>query len=322
MCHFSQTECHQEAIIRAGFKITRTVQKIQELALTLLDKETNEIKKAPGDYQRRQEGITGIPITTAEVTSVLPVCHAKIHTFDWIVNRLIVKANSHQKWHSISMPVRYTEKEKIAEKSARESLKQNLKNLLGINIGDPSEMITGNRFKAFCSDNARETLASLLVDLSVKEPFKEIHLGLCAIILVLNSQHRTINLVQYHRLCSLVYLKIVETFPWAVISPSLHRVLAHSWERIELNELKGLGSESEEGSEAQNKFIRYMRIHGARKTSTEDNFCDTWSRLWRRSSPLVINLDREKKKRIAKVIVRNEIDDLVESLFAKEEMSV
>jgi hypothetical protein len=120
----------------------------------------------------------------------------------------------------------------------------------------------------------------------------------------------------------LVYLKIVETFPWAVISPSLHRVLAHSWERIELNELKGLGSESEEGSEAQNKFIRYMRIHGARKTSTEDNFCDTWSRLWRRSSPLVNNLDREKKKRIAKVIVRNEIDDLVESLFAEEEMSV
>ncbi len=211
------------------------------------------------------------------------------------MNCLIVKANSHKKWHSPSTPVRYTEEEKSAERNASETLKHNLKHLLGINIGNPSEMITGNRFKACCSDNARDILASLIIDSQLQQPFKEIHLGLCAIIRVLNSQHRAINLNHYHQLCSSVDLKIVETFPWAVLSPSLHRVLAHSWERVEMNELKGLGSESEEGSEAQNKFIWYMRIHGARKTSTEDNFHDTWSRLWRRSSPLVINLDREKK---------------------------
>ena len=82
--------------------------------------------------------------------------------------------------------------------------------------------------------------------------------------------------------------------------------------------MKGLGSESEEGSEAQNKFIRYFRVHGARKTSTEDNFRDTWNHLWRRSSPMVIEMDREKRKRAAKVLVCNEIDSLVDSLFSEE----
>ncbi len=320
MCHFSQSECHNETIIASGFTITRTVKNIQELALTLQDPKTEEIKKIPGDYQRRQ-GITGVPITKAELTSVIPVCHAKIHVFDWIVNRLIVKANSHKKWHSSNAPVRYTEEEKSSEKEARESLKVSLKQTLGINIGDPSDMTTGNRFKTFCSDNARNILASLLSDPSLQEPFKEIHLGLCAVIQVLNSQQRTINLSKYHSLCSSVNLKIVETFPWAIISPSIHRVLAHSWEKIELNDLKGLGSESEEGSESQNKFIRYMRVHGARKTSTQDNFHDTWSRLWRRSSPLVISLDREKQKRMAKIAVPCEIDALVETLFAEDELS-
>ncbi len=314
MCHHSQSQCHDETLITAGFKITRSVESIRDLALSLYDPESEEIKRAPNDYEQRQ-GITGLPITTADVTTVLPVCHAKIHAFDWIVNRLMVKANSHQKWHSAATPVRYTAEEKAAEKVARENLQQEIRNCLGLIIGDPSEMITGNRFKTFCSDSARDKLANLLNDSSLRDAFKEIHIGLCAIIRVLNSQHRIINVPEYQNLCTSVYLKICKSFPWAIVSPSLHRVLAHSWERIELNDAKGLGSESEEGSEAQNKYIRFLRVHGSRKTSTEDNFKDTWNHLWRRSSPMVIELNREKKRRAAKVVVHNEIDSLVESLF-------
>ena len=131
----------------------------------------------------------------------------------------------------------------------------------------------------------------------------------------MNSQHLTINLSLYKDLCTSVHLKICETFPWAVISPSIHRVLAHSWEKIELNGLKGLGSESEEALEAQNKFVRYLRAHGARKTCTEENFQDTWNHLWRRSSPLITELDREKRRRRSKILVQNQIDTLVEILF-------
>jgi hypothetical protein len=314
MCHHSQSQCHDPTFISSGFKITRTIESIHQLALSLQDSESEQIKKLPGDYQERQ-GVTGIPLTSANLASVIPVCHAKIHTFDWVVNRLMVKMNSHQKWHSVTNPVRYTVEEKSEEKNARESLKESIKSSLGINIGDAKDMVTGNKFKAFSSDESREVLTNLIKEESAKESFREIHLGLCAIIRVLNSQHRSINLSLYKDLCTSVNLKICESFPWAIVSPSIHRVLAHSWEKIEINDLKGLGSESEEASEAQNKFIRYLRNHGARKSSTEFNFQDTWTHLWRRSSPLVIELDREKRKRGTKLIVQNEIDTLVETLF-------
>jgi hypothetical protein len=48
MCHYSQEQCHSPTFIASGFKITRSVESIQDLALSLLDPETNEIQKKPG----------------------------------------------------------------------------------------------------------------------------------------------------------------------------------------------------------------------------------------------------------------------------------
>ena len=62
-----------------------------------------------------------------------------------------------------------------------------------------------------------------------------------------------------------MYLNIVETFPWAVISPSVHRILAHSWEKIEINDSFGFGGESEEG--------RLVRVAG-KKGRYERNAAD------------------------------------------------
>ena len=100
-----------------------------------------------------------------------------------------------------------------------------------------------------------------------------------------------------------VNLKIVERFPWAIISPSVHRILAHSWELIQLNDCFGLGDESEEGLEALNKFIRYLREHGARKISTEANFRDTFNHLWDRLRPVIVEMERNIKRRKAKIII-------------------
>jgi hypothetical protein len=182
-----------------------------------------------------------------------------------------------------------------------------VKSALGFDIGT-----------AFCSDQARELLANMIADPSIQNDFKQIHLQLCAVVRVLGSQRRKINIAQYNDLCSTVTLKICDTFPWAAISPSLHRVLAHSAELFELNNDCGLGSGSEEGLESQNKYVRHLRLHGARSTSIEDNFEDTFKHLWKRSSPLIAALDRERKQHVSKIIVQTEIDSLVESLFCEE----
>jgi hypothetical protein len=186
------------------------------------------------------------------------------------------------------------------------------------NIGDPSDMVTGAAFKKFCSDHGRDVIVSLIYDREVQEAFREIHLGLCSVVLVLNSQKREVDVLKLKDLSTSVYLKIVETFPCCVISQSVHRILGHGWERVQMNHNMGLGDISEEGLEALNKFIRYFRERGARTTSTADNFLDTFNHLWQRSSPILHDLFREKKRRAPKMVVLRQIDTLVETIFTQE----
>jgi hypothetical protein len=71
----------------------------------------------------------------------------------------------------------------------------------------------------------------------------------------------------------------------------------HSWDCFSDNDGYGLGSLSEEGAEMQNKFVRYLCKHGARKSSMVDNFLDVYT-----------------------VIVQGEIDTLVETFFLEQSM--
>ena len=116
-----------------------------------------------------------------------------------------------------------------------------------------------------------------------------------------------------------VYVKLMQCFPWCAVSPSVHRILAHSWEVIELNDSHGLGNLSEEGLEALNKYIRSIRQSGARKDSTLNNFTDTFNHLWDRSRPTIVQLAREIRRRTPKLLIMTEIESLVESLFLEEE---
>ena len=111
---------------------------------------------------------------------------------------------------------------------------------------------------------------------------------------------------------------IIQLFPWAAVSPSVHRILAHSWEVIELNGEFGLGDVSEEGLEVLNKQIKDMREHGSRKDSTENNFLDTYHHLWDRSRPTIVEMERKIKRRKQKLIISTEIEALVDSLFMEE----
>ena len=188
MCPLSLEECHDENKICAGFQITRSVETLKDLALALEDPETGEIRKRPKDYPTRT-GLTAHPITSANVTTHIPVCHSKIRSFEWFID-LLVRENSHQKWSSNLLPVKYTNEEKEMFMEARNNLKVYLNEKLAINIGDPSDMVTGESFKKFSSDSAREVLADFIKDISKQEAFKDIHLQTCAIVLVINSQKK------------------------------------------------------------------------------------------------------------------------------------
>ena len=62
-------------------------------------------------------------------------------------------------------------------------------------------------------------------------------------------------------------------FQLSAISPSVHRILAHSWEIIEMVwSWLGMSVKKDWKPSTFNKLIRQMRTHGARKNSTVNNF--------------------------------------------------
>ena len=315
MCVKSQTECQDAEIIKAGFLIERDIQGIKDLALSLTDPETGEIVKKKADYSTRQ-GVCGQPVTDSDLTKNIPVCHSKIRAFEWIID-FLVRALSHKKWRTVTNGVCFTKEEKEDYKSTREMVKEWVYSNLAINIGNPGDMVTGKSFQKFSSDAGRAFIVSLMKD-EDQEAFRLILLGLCATVKVINSQKRRVNIEKVRGLAQDVYLAIVEHFSWAVVSPSVHRILAHSWEVMELNNGFGLGDLSEEGLEALNKMIRSRREHGARKDSTENNFRDCYNHLWDRSRPTIVAMEREIKQKKAKILIATEIEALVDTLFLEE----
>lgn len=84
MCTLSCQDCHDEDIIASGFQITRSTNSLRDLALALEDPETGDISRVQNDYNI-QSGLTAAPITSANVTEHIPVCHSKIRNFEWFV---------------------------------------------------------------------------------------------------------------------------------------------------------------------------------------------------------------------------------------------
>ena len=97
---------------------------------------------------------------------------------------------------------------------------------LALNMGNPGDMIGGNSLKTFSSDEARPVIR-IMVNEDVRDSVRDIHLGCCAVVKVLNSQKRKVNVEALRKLCTKVLLIIVEVFPWVVISQSVRRILAH-----------------------------------------------------------------------------------------------
>ena len=60
-------------------------------------------------------------------------------------------------------------------------------------------------------------------------------------------------------------------------------------------------------------------VSGSRTVSTVLNFTDTFNHLWDRSRPVIVDMERQIKRKNLKVIVGTEIDNLVLSLFLEDE---
>ena len=105
------------------------------------------------------------------------------------------------------------------------------------------------------------------------------------VILRVLSSKKHVNMEKYRLFCTELHRYLISSFPrqvhhnrpgpWISITPSLHKVLCHSRELIEMNDECGLGSLDESGLEGNNKVLRAICTQLSRKTSQITNLRDT-----------------------------------------------
>ena len=136
---------------------------------------------------------------------------------------------------------------------------------------------TGNEGRRFFSEKAVPIISECIKD-KYKDSVLNLHKNLSVALRILSSRSQ-VNLEKYHELITETSLMIAENFSWADINYTLHGVLHHSEELIILNNGWSIGELSEEGLEANNKFIRKYLEERSRKTSPVDQLTDVMSRL-------------------------------------------
>ena len=146
-----------------------------------------------------------------------------------------------------------------------------------------------------------------------QEVFHRFGRDLSVILRVLSSK-KSVNVEKYKQFCTDFHKFLIMSFPrhvhkelpgpWISITPSLHKVLCHSWELIELNDESGLGSLDESGLEGNNKLLRAIRTNLSRKSSQIANLRDTINRMWIGSDP-IINRERSKALPFCKLCNEN-----------------
>ena len=130
-----------------------------------------------------------------------------------------------------------------------------------------------------------------------------------SIIICILSSNRNVNVEKYKEFCIETNLFLLREFrrvirqnlpgPWISITPSLHNVLAHSWELIYHNNSFGLRNLDKSGLEGNVKILRSIRRSLSRKSSQDANLYDILNRLWLGSDP-VVNDQRLKGKPFCK----------------------
>ncbi|KAI6659736.1 hypothetical protein LOD99_10705 [Oopsacas minuta] len=149
---------------------------------------------------------------------------------------------------------------------------------------------TGNVARRAFSDET-EYLECILSTVAIQYRLilSKIHTQLSAILRVFNSSHKA-NILELGKLCKDTYLVILDSFPWASMTPTLHKLLAHSEELIrESNSSCGLKAFLAEGKESCTKSVRKYRENLARKVSFETNIMDIFVRLTSQSYPTLVN---------------------------------
>ena len=187
--------------------------------------------------------------------------------------------------HKWKGAVKYSPEEKKLKDNAELKVKEQLWDQLQIRIEgtagskQSAGMDIGNNARIFLHESSRPKVVNMFPE-NKREAANFILQGLSVIIRIISSNCAVHDMEAYSDHCKAVYSKILREFPYALISYTVHRVLAHSAECMERNGCLGLKFLSEEGLEASNKVARYAQSQLTRKTDPESMLKDIYKPLY------------------------------------------
>ena len=173
--------------------------------------------------------------------------------------------------------------------------------------------------RRFFGDECNELLDSLITDKEQLTIIKQLHRNFNVILRIISSKGRQIDIDKFGALCTNTYIDILIYLAWADLTPTVHKILAHSTELVKNNSCLGVGHLSEEGLEAQHKIIRKFRASWTLQSSDDANLKDLIKKMFLISNPLFYSFRRTINKHKCpgndEVSNKSESDIMVEGIF-------
>ena len=239
-----------------------------------------------------RKGLTQMPLVSDDsVISVSPL-HALLRCFDFVKKLLYYLNAGIFQWTRSQIILGLSYRHLL---NAEENIKHEIEQQTGLPLdaadptGQGGNANKGDLCKRLLVDH-RSLLVSFVPD-RFKDQYRTLLCRLWTILRVYTSK-RKVDVGEFKDFCLKTYDHILHSFDnaenkWINISPTMHALLAHSWELIANNDTRGLGEYSEGGLENNNKFLRFYRRNLARKVNQEANLEDCLTRLWLRSDPRI-----------------------------------
>ena len=297
LCTANHNQLKDMDLISDGFPINRHIHDAIDI---FNDVNVEEFLKMDSNSRF---GLTHPPISDKDILAISPL-HSYLCVFRWLMLLIYNLDAGVTKWSPTSSQV------KNAMDRMRYLLLQETSYHIDLPSCDGGTSSTGNVARD-CFNNKRDFLKWVTSTIGPEntEKIQTIHTNLGAILRVYNSSHK-LDVCKLDSLCKDTYIYIVNNFPWVSITPSLHKLLAHSTELVSSNHGYGLKLYSEECIEALNKYVRSFRDKLARKTSFEDNVTDIFVRLITQSDPVLVAIRRNSFKKFEAKQSKNQSQEL------------
>ena len=282
LCTCSKEQYLYVERIEGGFNINRSVEDLLHIFDDHLGLEDGSVMKSKGDYETRAgQTARAIPMNKTQPVQVL---HALLRSFDFVMKVIVHILAGVYDWSDSKAS--HNSRFLVA---AKEELQQ--ENLsfttqkwdFPDGTGKGGTTTTGNTACVLLyKEINRDFIVLKLLDRHRKTMFSVI----CRVM----SSKGEVNIQEYKHYCTKLNLVLVNDFPHVVnrhlpgpsisITLAVHKLLAHSWELMQNNDNRGLGSLDESGLEGCNKILRSICINLLRKVSQTLNLVDTINRMW------------------------------------------